>query len=438
LAFIAFGAGTLSMTKTADESPKLVWLMGFMNAIYGFAYAVVLVTMPQLLAAHGVAEPVIASLTALALIVSLAAFAVAPVLDTLMSRRAWAIALAFAVSGLTFSVLTLPNASPILAPVLAVDALVASLYCAAIGGWLGAALPKGSDETIGTWFTIGNGFGFGLGAISQFWLMSHLPGTVGAATIAAATLVPLAIVPLMPAPDAGRRAVHESFGNLARDLGQLVRQPVVLRILLMFVLPCAAFTLTNAFGGIGRDFHASEGLVDVANGIGATVIGFVASLAARLLLKRLPAPLIYLGIGVVGAAFTLSLLAFARTPATYLMAVVGENMAQSIAQVSQNAIVFRSIREGSPLASSQFGLLSTALVIPYAYMQMLDGYGYKLAGGVAGSFMMDAAISLGACILVAGPVISWLRAGKLETEPPMAEMPAPSSKLPDSLASQAV
>jgi MFS transporter, PAT family, beta-lactamase induction signal transducer AmpG len=423
------------MTEIVDKPPRLVWLMGFTNSIYGFAYAVVLVTVPQLLAAHGVAEPVIANLTALALIVSLAAFAVAPVLDTLMSRRAWAIALAFAVSGLTFLVLTLPNASPILAPLLAADALVASLYCAAIGGWLGAALPKGSDETIGTWFTIGNGFGFGLGAISQFWLMSHLPNTLGAATIAGATLVPLAIMPLMPAPNAGRRAVHESFGNLARDLAQLVRRPVVLRILLMFVLPCAAFTLTNAFGGIGRDFHASEGLVDVANGIGATVIGFVASLAARLLLKRLPAPLLYLGIGVIGAAFTLSLLALARTPTTYLMAVVGENMAQSIAQVSQNAIVFRSIPEGSPLASSQFGLLSTALVIPYAYMQMLDGYGYKLAGGVAGSFAMDAVVSLAACILLLVPVMGWLRAGKLETDSRSERLPAHADKLQASLAS---
>jgi MFS transporter, PAT family, beta-lactamase induction signal transducer AmpG len=423
------------MTEIVDKPPRLVWLMGFTNSIYGFAYAVVLVTVPQLLAAHGVAEPVIANLTALALIVSLAAFAVAPVLDTLMSRRAWAIALAFAVSGLTFLVLTLPNASPILAPLLAADALVASLYCAAIGGWLGAALPKGSDETIGTWFTIGNGFGFGLGAISQFWLMSHLPNTLGAATIAGATLVPLAIMPLMPAPNAGRRAVHESFGNLARDLAQLVRRPVVLRILLMFVLPCAAFTLTNAFGGIGRDFHASEGLVDVANGVGATVIGFVASLAARLLLKRLPAPLLYLGIGVIGAAFTLSLLALARTPTTYLMAVVGENMAQSIAQVSQNAIVFRSIPEGSPLASSQFGLLSTALVIPYAYMQMLDGYGYKLAGGVAGSFAMDAVVSLAACILLLVPVMGWLRAGKLETDSRSERLPAHADKLQASLAS---
>jgi PAT family beta-lactamase induction signal transducer AmpG len=304
----------------------------------------------------------------------------------------------------------------LLAPILAADALTISLFNAAIGGWFGAALPKGSDEAIGTWFTIGNSFGFGVGAISQFWLMTHLPGALGAATIAGAALVPLAIVPLVPMPAGDRKKVQESFGNLAHDVLNLVRQPVVLRILLMFLLPCAAFTLTNAFGGIGRDFHASDALVDIGNGIGATVIGFVASLAARLLLKRLPAPLMYLGIGIVGAVFTLSLLALPRTPLIYMMAVIGENAAQSIAQVSQNAIIFRSIREGSPLASSQFGLLSTAFVVPYAYMQMLDGYGYKLAGGVAGSFMMDAIVSLAACALLVVPVLGWLRAGKLEID----------------------
>jgi hypothetical protein len=49
-------------------------------------------------------------------------------------------------------------------------------------------------------------------------------------------------------------------------------------------------------------------------------------------------------------------------------------------------------------------------------MQMLDGYGYKLAGGVKGSFLMDAAVSLAACVLIAVPVIIWLRAGKLQTD----------------------
>jgi PAT family beta-lactamase induction signal transducer AmpG len=387
--------------------------MGFANSTYGFGYAAILVTTPQLLAAHGVAQPVIAGLTALALTVSLIVFAVAPILDTLISRRAWSVGLAVLAAALTMLVLILPAKSVWLGPTLTAGALALGLYNAAVGGWLGAALPKSCDATIGTWFTIGNSSGFGLGALTQFWLLSHLPTGVGALIIGLVTLVPLAVLPLIPATDLGRKAMRESFGHLARDLTHLVSQAMVVRILILFLLPCAAFTLTNAFGGMGPDFKASDGLVSLANGFGAVLIGLGASLLARLILKRFAAPLAYLSIGVLGAAFTLALLALPHTPSTYILAVLGENAAQSIAQVSQNAIIFRSIPKGSPLASSQYGFLGTAAVVPYAYMQALDGYGYKLAGGVTGSFLMDAGLSLAACLLIVWPVLRWLSAGKL-------------------------
>jgi PAT family beta-lactamase induction signal transducer AmpG len=402
------------MSKQLGSRAQRVWLMGFANSTYGFGYAAVLITAPQLLASRGVAEPVIAGLTTLALSSTLLVFVVAPVLDTLISRRAWSIALGLVGATLTTLVLLLPASSHFLGAALAADALVLSLYNSAVGGWLGAVLPKSSDETIGTWFTIGNSSGFGLGALTQYWLVTHTPAGLGAALVGVATLIPLAILPLVPATDAGRKAVHESFRNLARDVVQLVSQPLVLRVLLMFILPCAAFTLTNAFGGMGPDFHAADNLVSVANGIGAVVIGVFASILARLVLKRVTAPFLYLAIGSLGAAFTLGLLALPHSPATYLLAVLGENAAQSIAQVSQNAIIFRSIRQGSPLASSQFGLLSTAFVVPYVYMQGLDGFGYKLAGGVTGSFTMDASVSLAACGLLFWPVLRWIATGKLE------------------------
>jgi MFS transporter, PAT family, beta-lactamase induction signal transducer AmpG len=402
------------MSESLEEPPRWIWLMGFTNSVYGFGYAAILVTTPQLLAAHGVAQPAIAGMTALATAASLAVFALAPVLDTLVTRRVWSVGFALVAAILTTLVLLSPVTSPWLGATLAADALALVLYNAAVGGWLGAALPKSCDSIISTWFVIGNASGFGIGALTQFWLVAHLPAGVGALIVGGAILVPLAILPLIPETDRGRKAMQESFGDLARDLSHLVRQGPVLRILLLFVLPCAAFTLTNAFGGLGGDFRASGGLVSVANGLGAVLIGVGASLLARLILKWASAPLAYLSVGVLGAAFTLALLTLPHTPLTYVLAVLGENAAQSIAQVAQAAITFRSIPKGSPLASSQYGLLGTAALIPYSYMQALDGYGYKLAGGVAGSFLMDASLSLAACLLIVWPVMRWLAANKLE------------------------
>ncbi len=390
--------------------------MGLSNSAYGFSYAGVLVTMPQLMAAHGVGEPEIAGLVFLSGLASLMTFAVAPILDTLISRQAWARGLGIAVAGLTAILLGLPPTGSWVAPFMMADALALVMLTTALGGWLGAALPKDQDDTIGAWFTIGNGVGFGIGAFCQYQLISRLPAPAGQIMVGVIALAPILLQRLIPSPDLGRKAVRESFGDLVRDVSVLVRQPRVLRIAAMLALPCAAFTLTNAFGGLGRDFHASAEMVDFANGIGPTAVGMAAALLGRWCLRFVQAPVLYLGIGAVGAVFTVLIIGLPHTWLIYLIAVCGENIAQSIAQVAQNAITFGSIRRGSPTAATQFGLLTTAALLPYTYMLALDGWGYKLAGNVTGQFLMDAGVSLGACLLIAVPVLSWMRSGKLTTQ----------------------
>lgn len=389
--------------------------MGLSNSAYGFSYAGVLVTMPQVMAAHGVGEPEIAGLVFLSGLASLMTFAVAPILDTLVSRQAWARGLGIAVAVLTAILLGVPPTGPWVGPFMMADALALVMLTTALGGWLGAALPKDQDDTIGAWFTIGNGVGFGIGAFCQYQLITRLPAPAGQIMVGVIALAPILLQQLIPSPDLGRKAVRESFGNLVRDVSVLVRQPRVLRITVMLALPCAAFTLTNAFGGLGRDFHASAEMVDFANGIGPTAVGMAAALLGRWCLRFVQAPVLYLGIGAVGAVFTVLIIGLPHTWLVYLIAVCGENIAQSIAQVAQNAITFGSIRRGSPIAATQFGLLTTAALLPYTYMLKLDGWGYKLTGNVTGQFFMDAGVSLAACLLIAVPVLRWMRSGKLTT-----------------------
>ena len=387
--------------------------MGLSNAAYGFCYAGVLVTMPQIMAAHGVSQPVIASVTALSGLASLATFLVAPILDTLMSRRAWAHGLGFVAAALTAIMLGVSPTGPLIAPLMMADALALVMLTTALGGWLGAALPKAMDDTIGAWFTIGNGVGFGIGAFCQYELITSLPAPLGQIAVGAIGLLPLTVLRLIPTADSGRKAVRESFAALARDLAVLIRQPLVLRIAIMLGMPGAAFTLTNAFGGLGPDFHVSAHVVDAANGFGATVIGMAAALIGRWCLRHVHAALLYLGIGSLGAVFTALVIGLPHTAVVYIVAVAGENIAQSVAQVAQNAIIFGSIRRGSAIAASQFGLLTTAALMPYTYMLALDGWGYQLAGTVQGQFFMDAGVSLTACAILIVPVLRWMRSGKL-------------------------
>ncbi len=387
--------------------------MGLSNAAYGFCYAGVLVTMPQVMAAHAVSQPVIASLTALSGLASLATFAVAPILDTLVSRRVWAHALGLLVAVLTAIMLGVAPTGPLIAPLMMADALALVMLTTALGGWLGAALPKEQDDAIGAWFTIGNGVGFGIGAFCQYPLITHLPSPVGQIVVGVIGLVPLVVLRLIPSADHGRKAVRESFGDLGRDIGVLIRRPLVWRIAVLLAAPCAAFTLTNAFGGLGPDFHVSAQMVDFSNGIGPTVIGMAAALFGRWCLRHVHGPMLYIGVGTAGAVFTTLVIGLPHTWLVYLIAVCGENIAQSIAQVAQNAIIFASIRRGSPIAATQFGLLTTAALLPYTYMLALDGWGYQLAGNVTGQFFMDAGVSMAACVILAVPVLRWMRSGKL-------------------------
>ena len=63
--------------------------MGLVNLPFSISGTVLLITVPQLLAARHVPEPMIASITAFALIPGFAAFVVSPILDVRFSRRTY-------------------------------------------------------------------------------------------------------------------------------------------------------------------------------------------------------------------------------------------------------------------------------------------------------------------------------------------------------------
>ena len=65
--------------------------MGVANLPFGLYGAAVLITVPQLLASQHVPQPLIASITAAAMIPTFCGFLLAPILDVRFSRRSYAI-----------------------------------------------------------------------------------------------------------------------------------------------------------------------------------------------------------------------------------------------------------------------------------------------------------------------------------------------------------
>ncbi|MCI3131183.1 MFS transporter [Phenylobacterium aquaticum] len=382
--------------------------MGLANLPFGLWGGLTLVTIPQLLAARGVPEPLIASITAAAMIPTFCGFLVAPILDVGLSRRTYAVIFGLLTAALAVLAITQIAAPVRLAPLMIAGFLSANLFYNALGGWLSNLVDPGDEGRLASSFTIGNIAGFGLGAIAFISLLRSLPPQVGALAVGAIIALPLLLILAMPPASRERRTAQESFGALFRDLAVLVRQPLVLRTALLFLLPAASFALTNTLGGLGHAFRASESFVAIVAGIGVTVAGIAGASLTPILLRKAQPLSLYLAIGGMGALFTLALIVLPATPAVFALAVVGQNVFQSAAFAVESTIVFRTIGEGNPLAATQFGLLQAMTCAPIIYMQAVDGHAYG-AGGLTGMFLADAGLSLAACALLLPLVLRWRR-----------------------------
>jgi PAT family beta-lactamase induction signal transducer AmpG len=388
--------------------------MGLTNLPLGITGAVALLIVPQLLSAAHVPEPRIAEITGLALLAGFACVPLSPILDVRFSRKTYAIAFTLLGGLLTIaSLLELQNLA-ILGWLLFATFFSISLAVAASGGWLGSLVDKADDTRLGSWFTVANIGGFGITAIVGTSLMRALPSGLGAVVLGLLAAAPALVCLFIPGPPPDRRLASESFGQFFGDVAALVRRPSVLLTALLFIVPAASFALTNTLGGLGHDYAASERFVSLAGGAGVTVAGVIGSLLVPRLANRMSARVLYLAIGAVGALFTLALIALPHTPTVFLVAMMGENIAQSAALATANVVIFRTMGKDNPLAATEFAVLTAAVTVPITYMQVVDGHAYG-SGGLPGIYLTDAGLGLAACAAMA--LVLTLARRKLEPAP---------------------
>ncbi len=380
--------------------PPPVQVLSVPFLIYGMVGGFIIVTLPQLVAPQGVTGGRIAVAVAVILTPMFWNFVFAPCLDVWFRRRTYA--LLFGVLAVAATALTVTY-HPSLAEaetVMTGAFLSVSLFGAALGGWIGSLVEKRQDSRLGAWCTIYNIGGDGVGILISGYATQHLSSPAAAAVILGAFLVPLLVFPLIPAPPPDKVLASENFRRFAREIMAIVQRRETLVALALFVLPSASFALTNALGGWSGDYHASPSFVSLSSGIGL-VLGAIAGCSlVPPLAAKVPLRLLYLAIGFVGAAFTLSLLLLPRTSASYGIAFLGENFFQAAGIAAAFAIIFEIIGPGNPLAATTFALLTAAMNLPIDYMEAVDARGYDWHG-LAGAYMTDAGVSAAACVLLA-------------------------------------
>lgn len=394
------------MTPTATRLPPS-WLLGLANLPLGLTGGVALLTVPQLLAARHVPEPVIAELTTLALVPTFVVFLLGPILDVRFSRRTYAVAATLLATAATAVALLQTDNLTILGAAMFCALGGAAINSVAIGGWFGSLASKTEDGPLGAWMQIANSVGFGLVSIAGIQLIRAMPLPLATTLLSTPVLLPLLIYAITPAPGPDQRLARESFARFVADLAAVVRRPLVLQLLVLFAVPAASFALTNTLGGLGRDYHASEAFVATIGGTAVTITGIFGSLIVPPLIRRARGSVLYLAIGSLGALFTLSLIILPHTPSVYAAAMIGQNLAQSAALATVTVVSLQSLGKNNPFAATQYGLLNCASALPITYMQLVDGHAYG-AGGLRLMYLADGGLGIAACAAMA-ILLRWSR-----------------------------
>jgi PAT family beta-lactamase induction signal transducer AmpG len=383
-----------------------VWLMGLTNLSYGLYGGVVAFAVPQLLGNRHVPEAAIANLTAVAFSPGFWAFLFSPILDVRFSRRWYAVVLAiFSSLTLVLAFLNLEHLA-FLETLLTIGFFTAYLYQSAIGGWLSSITSGAEEKFVSVWITIGNVGGFGVMAIGCNQLVRHLSPMAVALVLGASILMPMITFPFMQAPGPDRRLASESFPQFFGDLVSLIKRREVLIAIILFAAPAGTFSLTNFLGGRGNDFHAMPGFVGLVGGVGVAAGGVVGCLVFPALSRIMPLRPLYLTVGVVGALCTLGLILLPRTPASYAILLITENLFQSLAITTSIAVAFETIGRDNPLASTTFCFITSAYGVPISYMLYVDAFGFA-HGGITGSLAIDAMTGILASVLL-GLMLLWL------------------------------
>jgi PAT family beta-lactamase induction signal transducer AmpG len=397
-----------------------VWLMGMTTATFGMFVGIAVVTVPQQLVARHVPEATIATLTAVALSPSFWSFLVSPVLDVRYTRRAYAVSAGLACAACTTAAMFSLQHLVALGGFLMGAMFSGQIMVNAQGGWFSSVVRREDESRLSAWITVGNIAGGGLSAMTAGELIRFAGLPTAAVGLGMCLLVPLAIYPFVPAQPPDAQLARDRFGEFFGQVAGLFKRREVLVALAMFLLPSGAFALTNVLSGMGGDFHASERVVSLAGGAGMIAAAILGSLTLPLLARRVPLRPLYLAIGIAGGLFTLSLLLLPRAPVVFVVAILGENVFQSLAITAVTAISFETIGQGNPLSATIYSVLAAASSLSIDYMAAVDGHAYKWRG-LVGALAMDAVAGIAACLVLA---LMLRRVAKMHARPAAAANPA--------------
>jgi MFS family permease len=358
-------------------------------------------TVPFLLSRAGVPVDRIANVSALAMSPLSWSFVLAPLIDSGLTRRAYAYLLAMiSASSLGLSLwLFSPDHLTRFALLLMMAVLTVALQNTAVAGWTSEFCVDTERGRVGGWVNVANLGGGAIGSMLIMSLATRLSaaalGIIMVGLVAGATI---ALIWFPPAATSANR-LSEIVGATIRSVVRTSFERDSITGFVLFLAPVSCVAATNLFAGIGDDFHVSAERVVLVNGAGAGALGALGAIFGGWLAGRNRRTHLYLAGGALAGVCSLLMAVAPHTAMTYTVGVLAYNAIAGVCYAAITALSLELVGNGNPIAATQLALFSSAINAAVAYMTWFDGRGYHI-GGIAGMFVIDGGSSLLAAVLL--------------------------------------
>ena len=388
---------------------------------YGVSFGFVGVALPYVARERGIDVATIAGVVAAAYAPHAWKFLWAPVVDSVLTRKAWyLIALAMIAAG-TFTMMAMPirpGSIGALTTVVVASQIGLTLLYMACEGTLGRAVPPERKSTAASWLQAGTFLGLGVGGGVAIELVSRLPGAVAGGIVAVS--LSLCALPLLAFDEPVREERGGPVAALAalfRDLWGLVRSRAGLVAILVSISSVGAAVASGLFGALADEWHASRGLVEITNGwLGGVVSALGAGLGGWTM-RRLDRRWTYMLGGALTAVTGVAMAVAPHGAWAYASFNLLYQAFGGMAYAAFAALAYATIGKGA--VATKYNILASLVNASIVFKTRAIGATHGRWGG-SGVLLSDAAIT-GSAIILLGAVLAVAR----PRSPTPATTPAP-------------
>lgn len=394
------------MTKTAEPQAAhanmpAAWIVGLAVFPFGLVAGFTITALPFLLTHLGIPLYKVAAVSATVMSPTFWGFLLQPLMDTGVTRRAYAwitaASAAICVAAALF-VLSPAHLGPTTA-LLFLAELSVVLYGGAVGGWTAQFTPDHLRGSVSGWTNVANLGGGALGSLAVMSLVPHI--ALHWLGLGLGVAIILSASPILFFPVAVRSSFHfrQIFTDAMKTTWRACKTKEVLTGFCLFLVPASAEAAINLFSGMGNDFHTSASTVIWVTGAGCAITASVGALLGGYAANRFSRGYLYLGAGLATSIVSLAMALSPHTPLAFILGALTYNGIAGVAYAAFNALGFQLVGQDSPVASTQLGLFAASTNFAIVYMTWADGLGFKHFG-VRGLLLTDGLASMISAVLL--------------------------------------